>query len=94
MKEREVVIEIGLNLDNSYAQLPGIFFTKQSPSQVPSPKLVVLNHSLITSLGLKAKGLESADGVDILAGNKIPEGATPSCTSICRTSIWPFYHVR
>lgn len=77
MKEREVVIEIGLNLDNSYAQLPGIFFTKQSPSQVPSPKLVVLNHSLITSLGLKAKGLESADGVDILAGNKIPEGATP-----------------
>lgn len=77
MEEREVVIETGLNLDNSYAHLPEIFFTRQSPSQVPSPKLVTLNYSLITSLGLNAKGLESADGVDILAGNKIPEGATP-----------------
>lgn len=77
MEEREVVIETGLNLDNSYAHLPEIFFTRQSPSQVPSPKLVTLNYSLITSLGLNAKSLESADGVDILAGNKIPEGATP-----------------
>ncbi|WP_461612041.1 protein adenylyltransferase SelO [Clostridium sp. Marseille-QA1073] len=81
MKEREVVIETetetGLNLDNSYAHLPEIFFTRQSPSQVPSPKLVALNYSLITSLGLNAKGLQSTDGVDILAGNKIPEGAIP-----------------
>ncbi|WP_312575134.1 protein adenylyltransferase SelO family protein [Clostridium sp.] len=77
MKEREVIIETGLNLDSSYAHLPEIFFTRQSPSQVPSPKLVALNYSLITSLGLNAKGLESADGVDVLAGNKIPEGATP-----------------
>lgn len=77
MEEREVVIETGLNLDNSYAHLPEIFFTRQSPSKVPSPKLVTLNYSLITSLGLNAKGLESAEGVDILAGNKIPEGATP-----------------
>ena len=77
MKEREVVIETGFNLDNSYANLPEIFFTRQSPSQVPSPKLVALNYPLITSLGLNAKGLQSTDGVDILAGNKIPEGATP-----------------
>lgn len=77
MKEREVVIETGLNLDNSYARLPEIFFTRQSPSKVPSPKLVVLNYSLITSLGLNAEALQSVNGVDILAGNKIPEGATP-----------------
>jgi uncharacterized protein YdiU (UPF0061 family) len=77
MKEREVGIETGLNLDNSYAHLPEIFFTRQSPSQVPLPRLVVLNYPLITSLGLNAKRLKSADGVDVLAGNKIPEGATP-----------------
>ena len=77
MNERQVIIETGLNLENSYAELPKIFFTKQSPSHVPSPKLVVLNYPLITSLGLNAQALQSTDGVDILAGNKIPERAIP-----------------
>lgn len=77
MKERKVIIKTGLNLENSYASLPEIFFTRQSPSHVPSPKLAVLNYPLITSLGLNAKVLQSADGVDILAGNKTPEEAIP-----------------
>ena len=77
MKERKVIIETGLNLENSYARLPKLFFTRQSPSHVPSPKLIALNYPLIKSLGLNAKALQSTDGVDILAGNKTPEGATP-----------------
>jgi uncharacterized protein YdiU (UPF0061 family) len=77
MKEREAIMETGLNLENSYADLPKIFFNTQSPSHVPSPKLVVLNYPLITSLGLNAQALQSTDGVDIFAGNKIPEGAVP-----------------
>lgn len=77
MKEREAIMETGLNLENSYADLPKIFFNTQSPSHVPSPKLVVLNYPLITSLGLNAQALQSTDGVDIFAGNNIPEGAVP-----------------
>ncbi|APF28844.1 hypothetical protein NPD7_1869 [Clostridium sporogenes] len=77
MKERKVIIKTGLNLENSYASLPEIFFTRQSPSHVPSPKLAVLNYPLITSLGLNAKVLQSADGVDILAGNKTLERSIP-----------------
>lgn len=77
MKERKVIIKTGLNLENSYTSLPEIFFTRQSPSRVPSPKLAVLNYSLITSLGLNAQVLQSADGVEILAGNKTPEEAIP-----------------
>lgn len=77
MKERKVIIETGLNLEKSYARLPKLFFTRQSPSHVPSPKLVALNYPLIASLGLNSKALQSSDGVDILAGNKTPEGATP-----------------
>ena len=77
MKEREAIMETGLNLENSYADLPKIFFNTQSASHVPSPKLVVLNYPLITSLGLNAQALQSTDGVDIFAGNKIPEGAVP-----------------
>ena len=77
MNERQVIIETGLNLENSYAELPKIFFNTQSSSHVPSPKLVVLNYPVITSLGLNAQALQSTDGVDILAGNRIPEGAVP-----------------
>ncbi|MCW6107212.1 protein adenylyltransferase SelO family protein, partial [Clostridium sporogenes] len=77
MKERKVIIETGFNLENSYASLPEIFFTRQSPSRVPSPKLAVLNYPLIASLGLNAPALQSADGIDILAGNKTSEGSIP-----------------
>lgn len=44
-------INIGWNFDNSYARLPDVFFTKQSPDNVPSPKLIIFNHSLALSLG-------------------------------------------
>ncbi len=77
MKEGKALIETGFNLENSYAGLPEKFFAMQRPSHVPSPKLVMLNYPLIKSLGLNAEGLQSIDGVDILAGNKIPEGAMP-----------------
>ena len=77
MKDREVTIEAGFNLENSYSRLPEIFFTHQNASHVPSPKLVMLNYPLLTSIGLNEKALQSSDGIDIFAGNKIPEGATP-----------------
>ena len=71
------MIEKGFNLDNSYARLPDIFYTKQNPIPVPKPKLAVLNYSLIEELGLDTKELESSEGVDILSGNKIPDGSSP-----------------
>ena len=69
--------EKGFDLDNSYATLPDIFYTKQNPIPVPKPKLAVLNYSLIEELGLDTKELESSEGVDILSGNKIPDGSSP-----------------
>lgn len=65
------------NLDNSYARLPKIFFTNLSPTPVPSPKLVMFNPSLAESLGLNERELESEDGVEVFAGNKVPEGSVP-----------------
>lgn len=67
----------GWNLENSYAKLPNIFFTETKPIPVSSPKLVVFNDLLATSLGLNAGKLQSDDGVAMFAGNKIPEGALP-----------------
>jgi len=75
--EEKKVTEIGWNIDNSYAHLPKSFFARQSPTPVPSPKLIILNHTLAASIGLNVQSLESTDGVAVLAGNKIPEGALP-----------------
>ncbi|MFD2445272.1 YdiU family protein [Bacillus sp. CGMCC 1.16607] len=69
--------EIGWNLDNSYARLPKSFFSSLSPTPVRSPKLIIFNNPLATSLGLNVHTLQSEEGVAELAGNQIPEGASP-----------------
>ncbi|HYE81754.1 MAG TPA: YdiU family protein [Clostridia bacterium] len=75
-KEKET-IEVQWNLDNSYARLPESFFTGLNPTPVRSPKLIILNEPLVKSLGLNAQVLQSSDGVAVLAGNRLPEGASP-----------------
>ncbi|NYF24401.1 YdiU family protein [Sporosarcina sp. JAI121] len=70
-------IESGWHLDNSYARLPKSFFSNLKPNLVQSPKLIILNDSLAISLGLNVQALQSEEGVEVLAGNQIPEGALP-----------------
>jgi uncharacterized protein YdiU (UPF0061 family) len=67
----------GWNFDNSYNQLPAPFFTTTYPEKVYAPIVIVLNHPLAASLGLNIDHLMSNTGVHELAGNKIPEGASP-----------------
>lgn len=73
----KLAIETGWNLDNSYARLPESFFTILNPIAVRSPNLIILNNGLATSLGLNALALQNEDGIAVLAGNQIPEGALP-----------------
>lgn len=42
-----------------------------------SPKLIILNYPLAKSLGLNVLELQSNDGIEVFAGNQIPEGALP-----------------
>ncbi len=77
MTEKKAIIETGWNLDNSYARLPKLFFSSINPTPVRSPKLIILNNQLATSLGLNVQALQSEDGVAVIAGNQIPEGASP-----------------
>jgi len=81
MADKKVMIDTGLNLENSYIELPDIFFRRQSPSSVPKPKLAVFNYSLASSLGLNSKELQSNYGVDVLSGNNILEGTEPIAQS-------------
>src|SRR5579862_7602535 len=63
--------------DNTYARLPERFFAKQAPARVPEPKLIRLNIALAARLSMDIEWLQSPDGVAMLAGNSVPEGAEP-----------------
>lgn len=77
MTEKHGNISAGWNFDNSYARLPHSFYSKLNPTPVRSPEISILNDSLASSLGLNAEALRSSQGVAVLAGNSIPEGAIP-----------------
>lgn len=69
--------EAGWNWDNSYARLPKSLYAKVSPTPVSSPQLVIFNDPLAAALGLNGQALHSDDGLSVLAGNRVPEGASP-----------------
>jgi len=63
--------------DNSYARLPDRFFARLPPTPVAEPGLIQLNESLALHLGLSPERLKTTEGIEILAGNRVPEGAEP-----------------
>lgn len=63
--------------DNSYAALPANFFARVAPTPVQAPRLIKLNTALAEQLKLDPKWLASAEGVDVLAGKRVPDGADP-----------------
>ena len=65
------------HFDNSYAQLPERFYASLPPSPVPSPRLIRLNEVLARHLGLDPGQLSNESGIEILSGNRVPDGATP-----------------
>lgn len=67
----------GWNFDNSYTQLPELFFVHQKPVPVCSPTLVVFNDELARVLGLSPEILSSDAGASIFSGNTIPVGGDP-----------------
>lgn len=67
----------GLNLENTYINLPDIFYSKQNPSTVPDPEIVIFNDELADHLGINKVFMKTTEGIDILAGNKVLAGTTP-----------------
>jgi serine/tyrosine/threonine adenylyltransferase len=63
--------------DNSYARLPDRFYTRLAPTPVAQPGLVQVNEKLARELGIDPAALSSPEGLAVLAGNSIPEGADP-----------------
>ncbi|WP_372089890.1 YdiU family protein [Tistrella mobilis] len=66
--------------DNSYARLPGAFYTRQGPTPVEAPVMVMFNHGLADALGLVPPGGiddRSPELAALFAGNRLPDGAEP-----------------
>ncbi len=63
--------------DNSYARLPERFFARLPPTPVSEPSLIRLNESLALELGLNPERLTTPEGIEVLAGNRVPRGAEP-----------------
>jgi len=68
---------VTLPFDNSYARLPERFYAAQPPTPVAAPHLIKLNQSLAEQLQLDPQWLRSEEGLGMLAGNSVPQGAHP-----------------
>lgn len=76
MKDKKEIKGVGLNLDNSYLNLPKVFFSKISLNPVSSPQLIVLNNVLAKELGIDIEYIKSDEGIKLLSGSeKIDNGA-------------------
>ena len=67
--------------DNSYVKLGNAFYALQAPTPVPEPSLIKLNSAFAEQLGLPVDEMQSDAGLQILSGNKTPEGAAPMATA-------------
>src|SRR6266571_4246879 len=65
------------SFDNSYARLPDRFFARLRPTPVAAPRLIQLNNKLAWHLELDPGKLAAPEGVEILAGNRVPETGEP-----------------
>src|SRR5580658_2145145 len=70
-------LTMGFAFDNTYARLPEHFYARLDPTPVAAPRMVKVNVELARALGLDADALTSEHGVEILAGNRVADGAEP-----------------
>lgn len=64
-----------ISFDNTYVHLPAHFFARIAPSQVREPRIVKVNDALAELLGIEPAWLRSPEGAQVLAGNRLPDGA-------------------
>jgi len=68
--------QFGWNFDNTYTQLPEVFFERVNPITAPKPAMALFNEELAKTLGLKSQEL-AAEGDKYLSGNSLFDGSEP-----------------
>ena len=72
---------VPIPFDNTYARLPPRFYSRLAPQPVAAPSPIQVNGELATRLGIDLDFLESEAGTELLAGNRVVEGADPIATA-------------
>lgn len=70
-------MELADRFDNSYARLPEHFYKKLPPAKVAEPAAIKVNARVAATLNLDPDWLASDEGLAMLAGNFVPDGADP-----------------
>src|SRR6202048_4713526 len=68
---------VRFHFENTYSRLPERFYARLDPTLVAAPRLIKVNEDLARKLGLDPDALASAEGVEILSGNRLAEGSEP-----------------
>jgi len=71
----------GPTFDNSYARLPERFYSRRIPVPVDKPGLIRVNPALAEYLGFDPAWLESEKGIELMAGNFVPDNSDPIATA-------------
>lgn len=69
--------DAGWKLENSYHDLPELFFTPWKLDPVREPGLAVFNRKLAEDLGLNSHAFEGPEAAALFAGNVLPPGSRP-----------------
>ncbi|GJD29508.1 Protein adenylyltransferase SelO [Methylobacterium adhaesivum] len=75
------MVMTAIPFDNSYVRLPDRFYAHRTPTPVAAPRLIRSNPALAESLGIDPDWLAGSEGVGMLAGNSLPDGAAPIATA-------------
>lgn len=65
------------SFDNTYVRDLEGFYVRWKPTSATKPRLIRLNEKLARELGADPAALASPEGIEMLAGNRLPEGAEP-----------------
>jgi uncharacterized protein YdiU (UPF0061 family) len=74
-------ISPAIPFDNRYVTLPARFYAAQAPTPVAAPRLIRANPALARQLNIDPAWLESAQALQVFAGNYIAEGSQPIATA-------------
>lgn len=77
LTENPVLATLRIPFENSYARLPEKFYARVEPAPVARPQIIKLNKALAEMLGLDSAALETQEGAEVLAGNRVAEGSEP-----------------
>jgi uncharacterized protein YdiU (UPF0061 family) len=67
----------GWRLEQTYANLPNVFFAEAVPMRVQAPRIAILNQRLAAELGLDLHEVPDELAANWFAGQQLPPGAVP-----------------